>query len=590
MTLLVNNTKRSLLAWLLLLSGAALSAETPFYELQPAKISGSRLANPQATRPLYVNEEIDATAAPQQLFNNTGSVDLLSRGPGGVTSDISIRGANYQQVLVLLDGFKLTDPQTAHHNMDLPVPSIGLGAAAIAPGQGSSIFGSGAFGGTVNALLKHPVAEELNGAACYSSFNTLSLSGSYGNVFPGGSLSFSAANSRSDGFRADTDYNISSFSSCLLLGESEVVLGVTDKQFGAYDFYTPGLNLPSRERTTAYFAGLKGVLQADFAGISGKASVRRHDDAFILDQSRPSYFSSQHISYNLDTEVSFAFKNLPLSAGSEFQFANIDSSAIGRHQLYELAFFTESGLKDAAGREYSLSARADSNARGTRMTASAAVKSPLASGLTLALSAGSSFRDPSFTELYYKDPVNTGNASLSPETAVSGDISLLFDGGAGNKAGLSFFARSEADGIDWVSASPFGPWSSLNTSNAQSAGIEFTSAAVLLGARLSLNFSLIDMKKELPYFAKYSLMFPKRQGTFKAGIPLPLETELLSETTYKERYGAGSYIITNLTLTKKLGNCSVYIRADNLGDMPYQEVFGLPMPGRTISTGLSANF
>ena len=591
MTHLVNNTRLSLITALLLLSGAPLFSAPAVYELLPAQITGSRLNKPENARPAFINTEAGPSAAPQELFNNTGSVDLMSRGPGGVTSDISIRGANYQQVLVLLDGFKVTDPQTAHHNMDIPAPSSGLSAAVVTPGQGSSIYGSGAFGGTVNAILKHPVSEELGLSADYSSFNTLNFSASYGNPLPGGSFSVSAGNCRSDGFRPDTDYNISSFCSSLTLGWSELVLGVTDKQFGAYDFYTPGLNLPSRERTTAYFAGFKGVIfPADFADISGKASVRRHDDAFILDQTRPAYFSSHHISCNLDTEVNFSFKNLPLSAGIEFQLGTIDSNAIGSHQVSDLAVFTEAGFKDDAGREYSLSARADSNDRGTRMTASAASKTQFAGGLKLSISAGSSFRDPSFTELYYKDPANTGNASLSPETAVSGDISLLFDGGAGGKGGLSLFVRSETNGIDWVSASPTGPWTAMNTSTAQSAGLEFSSSAALLGAEFSLNFSLIDMKKDLPYFAKYSLMFPKEQGALKARLPFPFDTELASETTYKERYNSSSYVVSNLRLAKKLGNFSVYVKIDNLGDMPYQEVFGLPMPGRTFGSGISASF
>ena len=589
---MVNNTNNTLLAALLLFPAIGpIAAEPSIYELPPAGITGSRLNNPEKARPAFINTEPDLSAAPQELFNNIGSVDLMSRGPGGVTSDISIRGANYQQVLVLLDGFKLTDPQTAHHNMDIPVPSIGIGAAVISPGQGSSIFGSGAFGGTVNAILKHPVSEEFGLSADYSSFNTMNLSASYGTTLPDGSIFIAAGNSRSDGFRPDTDYKISSYCSSLTLGSSEIVLGVMDKQFGAYDFYTPGLNLPSRERTTAYFAGIKAILlPADFADISGKASIRRHDDAFILDQTRPAYFSSQHISHNLDTEINFAFKNLPLSAGTEFQLETIDSNTIGSHQVSDLAVFTEVGFRDDAGREYSLSARADSNDRGTRMTASAASKTQLAGGLKLSISAGSSFRDPSFTELYYKDPANTGNASLSPETAVSGDISLLFDGGAGGKGGLSLFVRSETNGIDWVSASPTGPWTAMNTSTAQSAGLEFSSSAALLGAEFSLNFSLIDMKKDLPYFAKYSLMFPKEQGALKARLPFPFDTELASETTYKERYNSSSYVVSNLRLAKKLGNFSVYVKIDNLGDMPYQEVFGLPMPGRTFGSGISASF
>ena len=50
------------------------------------------------------------------------SVQVQSRAPNGVQGDISIRGGSSGQTLVLLDGIRLSDAQSAHHNLDIPVP------------------------------------------------------------------------------------------------------------------------------------------------------------------------------------------------------------------------------------------------------------------------------------------------------------------------------------------------------------------------------------------------------------------------------------------------------------------------------------
>ena len=49
-------------------------------------------------------------------------LDLRSRGGLGVQGDLSIRGGNYEQTLIMLDGVPMTDAQTGHHNLNLPLP------------------------------------------------------------------------------------------------------------------------------------------------------------------------------------------------------------------------------------------------------------------------------------------------------------------------------------------------------------------------------------------------------------------------------------------------------------------------------------
>jgi iron complex outermembrane receptor protein len=57
-----------------------------------------------------------------ELLGYIEGVDLRQRGPNGVQADIQIQGGTFDQVLVLIDGVRLTDPQTGHHMLNLMVP------------------------------------------------------------------------------------------------------------------------------------------------------------------------------------------------------------------------------------------------------------------------------------------------------------------------------------------------------------------------------------------------------------------------------------------------------------------------------------
>src|SRR5262249_45468450 len=54
------------------------------------------------------------------------SIDLRQRGPNDIQGDLSIRGSTFGQTLVLLNGLRLNDVQTGHHNMDQPLPTHSL--------------------------------------------------------------------------------------------------------------------------------------------------------------------------------------------------------------------------------------------------------------------------------------------------------------------------------------------------------------------------------------------------------------------------------------------------------------------------------
>ena len=73
------------------------------------------------------------------------NVDIRQRGGQGVQSDISIRGGTFEQVLVMLNGIKMNDPQTGHHTMDIPISLEQIERIEVITGGASRIFGNYAY-------------------------------------------------------------------------------------------------------------------------------------------------------------------------------------------------------------------------------------------------------------------------------------------------------------------------------------------------------------------------------------------------------------------------------------------------------------
>ena len=76
------------------------------------------------TLPVISREQIAAMPvySVADVLRLVASVDVRARGERGVQSDFALRGASFGQVLVLVDGVRLNDSQSGHHNGDIPVP------------------------------------------------------------------------------------------------------------------------------------------------------------------------------------------------------------------------------------------------------------------------------------------------------------------------------------------------------------------------------------------------------------------------------------------------------------------------------------
>ncbi|MDA3860890.1 MAG: TonB-dependent receptor plug domain-containing protein, partial [Melioribacteraceae bacterium] len=178
----------------------------------------------------------------QDFLSYSNSVELSQRGANGVQADIGIRGGNFEQTLILLDGIKIIDPQTGHHNLNLPITVLNVEQIEIVKGNSSNINGANAFSGLVNFKTKRNKFNSLSVQAEGGDFGlySASLFGSYN--IKNLSNNFSIEKNHSNGYRENTEYDITniSYGGSYTTPKSvfDIFIGYNDKSFGANSFYT----------------------------------------------------------------------------------------------------------------------------------------------------------------------------------------------------------------------------------------------------------------------------------------------------------------------------------------------------------------
>ena len=68
--------------------------------------------------PLDAHEHPLASQDLEDYLRTDSSVDIQQRAGAGVMADISVRGASFEQTLVLLNGLRMDNVETSHFNLD----------------------------------------------------------------------------------------------------------------------------------------------------------------------------------------------------------------------------------------------------------------------------------------------------------------------------------------------------------------------------------------------------------------------------------------------------------------------------------------
>lgn len=454
-------------------------------------------------------------------------VELLARSPA--QADVSIRGAGFEQVLVLVDGVRMSDPQTGHFDLNLTVPLDQVERIEILRGPASAVYGADAVGGVVNVVTRTGSDRwQARVEAGSASSASAALTGAYGGE--GTRVYAGAGHDRSEGHRAGVDHETTQGHSRVSLpalgGRIYANAGLARRAFGAQDFYGP---FPAFEETRTRVASA-GWSAAPGTGVSvePRLSYRRHEDDFILRREDPSFYRNRHTSSQFGGElVTRAVPRGGVAAvvGAEAYREALQSTSLGQVVEKRAALFAEAAL-GAPGASATLGLRHDwHEAYGTVSSPSVAVSWNVHEDARLRGSMGRSFRAPSWTERFYEDPMHTADPDLAPELAWSGEVGADLMPRDHLMLRVSGWVRRASNLIDWArtAGSPdSAPWRTHNVESATFRGLEAELAAHLLGTEWTVGSMLTTVEAEnaAGFDSKYVLRPVVRRLTLGAVRPI----------------------------------------------------------------------
>lgn len=519
------------------------------------------------------------------------SLDFQERAPNGIQADLSIRGADYGQTLILLNGMRLNDAQSAHHNMDIPVPLEGIARVEILRGAGSTLYGSDAVGGVINIITQPPEGWDVRLRTAVGNFGVNQQRGSMGGSL--GRLSEQLTFSRdfSTGFMPDRDYRNLAFSSASHLvtgwGASDVILAYSDRPFGADQFYG---NYNSWENTKTWFASLQ---QSFGENTSAAFSYRRHSDLFVLYRYNPSYFTNHHSDETWQLSLRRSdnvFRGAKLNYGVEGYHDSVLSTNLGDHNRYRGAGYASLDMRALRRFSLSLGVREEIY-RSVVGTVSPTVAGGvwLSSRVKLRASASRAFRVPSYTDLYYHDPSNLGSPNLRPERAWNYEGGLQWNPAGHIRGDVTVFHRRVKDGIDYIRFTPQDIWRATNIGNLSFTGVETGLSLVPRnGQRLDIRYTgLHGTQDAVPgIYSKYVFNYPRHSGTVSWQASLPGSVLVRTRLGVLDRRARDPYALWDIYLAETHGRVHPFLQLTNLANVGYQEVFGVPMPGRGVVGGI----
>lgn len=588
-------------------------AESKETILPPIIITPSRI--PQATTLQSVsfiqNCEFDKVigSSINDIVKEMPSIDFRQRGFDGVQADLSIRGATFEESSVLINGVRMNDPQTGHHNMDIPLTSMDLESIEALRGGGSALYGPDAFGGALNFITKRPADREVNTAFSFGTHDFTREAVSVTQPIKGLKNRVSFERQDSSGYRGKpTAFHTATFSFDSLLdgewGEVEMIGGGAYKDFGASTFYS-SLHPNEHESTDTRFGIMRGKFSGGAVTVEPKIYCRRHWDRFILDNDRP-LSRNIHKTYTLGSDIQATVSTDlgTVIAGTELAYDKIDSTNLNKHKRNRQAVFMGYNHTLPFGMALNADARLDYfSTFGLEASPSVSVGYDLNDRVRLRSSANRSYRIPSFTDLYYNAPgSNMGNASLKPESAWSYETGVDYDDKL-VKIATAVFSRNGSNIIDWVRNSPQDSWRAVNAGRLGTFGaenlVEIRPKKVFKDffiEKIAAGYDFINSEKHGAgeKFSKYALNYLRHNVSLSAYAVFPFGIEEAFKVYYKRRVDQRGYFLLESKTCKKIKmagfDTELYFEGANLLNTSYSEITDVPAPGIRLTGGFSARF
>ncbi len=620
-------------------------------QLEGVSVSGSRvpLSLNQSARMVTVLDTLQIRSAPVQTVNDllkyAVGVDVRQRGAMGVQTDIGIRGGSFDQIAVLLNGINISDPQTGHLAMDLPVDLGEIDRIEILEGPAGRVYGTSSLVGAINIVTR---TEERSGADIRlegGSFGSFSAGIRAGLATGRWNNQVSASYGRSDGYsrnaagRLNADFRtVKAFYQGGYDSPRTQLrwhLGLSAKDYGANTFY-------SARYDDQFEHGLKtfAALQAETRGrlhFQPKLYWNHSDDRFELfrgDESRVPF--NYHRTDVLGANLGGWFDS-PLGKtafGTELRREGILSTTLGEALEQGRAIRgTERDYTRGLKRTH-LSFYLEHNVVLQRFTASAGLAAVRNTGIDMPFqfypgadlsvrigrywkayaSANSSLRMPTFTELYYSVGGHAADKQLRPERMQAYELGIKYLH-SGISAVASLYHHRGRDMIDWIKDLSQGEdalWTSVNHTRINTLGEELSlrlSPGILLGRpdffvrSFNAAYSHIRQDKQLEaqLQSRYAMEYLRHklvlQADFRLGSKLSLDLsyrwqdrvgnyEAFADGVSQGTVAYKPYSLLDARLSWESGDWTLFLDGNNLLNRIYYDHGNIPQPGCWLRGGI----
>ena len=561
-----------------------------------------------------------------EVLSYVPGLDLRQRGVQGIQGDLSIRGGSFDQNLILVNGFKLVDPQTGHHALNLPVLLTNIESIEVYKGSGTRIFGQNAMTGAVNFVTKARNKHGVDMQVSTGDFGGIGTQVTVGAPIGKLSQSFSFGFDKSNGYWYNSDYTNKQYfyDGALPIGKNQVLralLGYTDRSFGANGYYTP--SFPDQwESTQMAIGGISHELKMNKLTLLTKASLRTHRDEFRLKRFEPAFYTNKHRSevITLEETLKLESKLGESGFGAEYRFEDLSSSNLGERQRTYVSLFLDHSLKFLnntlilVGNVHYFNLAMNEKIYEKVLPGFEVSYSPI-TALKLFGNIGQSYRAPTYTDLFYQDPNNSGNPDLQPEYATNAELgatwNLFFQKSENSKnksesitIDAALFRRNTSNMIDWVkniSSSP-SPWKPVNLSNVIFTGIESnisyrSNKKTFISIReFTLGYNFINVNHEFvdPLMltqSRYAFSGLRNQLISRLTINLSHWVSLSAAYRGIDRIGGNTYSLMDAKImVNPSRNLSLFFEGNNILDTDYVEAGYVQMPGRWFKFGIQIAF
>ena len=545
-----------------------------------------------------------------EVIERTAGVNVNSNGSLGSTSSINIRGANYEQVLVLLDGRRLNSASAGGFDMaDLPVSLEDIDRIEIVRGPSSALYGADAVGGVVNIITKKPTGASttVTGEAGSHGYESSSLSNS--NKLDKFYYTLSAGTEKSAGFRPNSDLDQGTLGAKLgydISPDSNVefatdYLGKEIGVPGSAQFPSPlarewDRNLGS---SLAYKTKFSKELDLD-------VNVYQNRDKIIYLDPNPLFpIDSSHTS---TTTGGGAQANWLANSWNQLTFGvderqdHLESTDAGEHTASLSGYYLQDEISLGESLIVVVGDRYDNHSiYGDKASPKVSARYLFSgTGTILRASAGEAFRAPTLNELFWTfDGFEKGKPDLLPETSKEYEAGIEQPFGKGNSLKFTAFERKVDNLIQWMPDANF-IYSPINIGKARITGTE-TEAKFRPFEPLTwaVNYTYMNAVDETTGTRIYDVI-PSDQIKSYVNLALPSKTNFYVEGRWVKNYvrpgdPSWHYTVVDGKITQTVAvsrsvKADLFLGVKNAFNRQYEIVRGYPMPREEMYGGVSVQF